>query len=78
MLVVIREAKKLFSVICDNSQSKSSFFREKLLPKDIKTLLGNIRDEYIIFTFSSLIFLLQKLKVLSSKEKIRIDAWPEI
>ena len=74
MLVVIREAKKLFFVICDNSWSNS--FHEKLLTEDLQSNLISLAALNMTNLFKC--WSSSYKKVLSSKENIGMVAWHEV
>ena len=85
MLVVTREAKKIFSVICDNSQSQSNFFREKLLAKTYEVYKATRSSPAVLNVANFLKSCVTTDKghdterpLLSIKENIGIDAWHEI
>ena len=85
MLVVIREAKKLFSVICDNSQSQRNFCvkiarrRPTKSTKQRETLqLSSTRPTFFKSCVTSDEGHDTYKKVLWSKENIGIDACYEI
>ena len=85
MLVVIREAKKSFSVIFDNSQSQSNFSvkmtrrRSRKSSKQREALrLSLTRPTFFKFCVTTDKGHDTYKKVLWSKENIGIDAWHEI
>ena len=86
MLVVIREEKKLFFVICDNSQSQRNFFSVKNYSPKTDEVYKAARSSPAVLKatnfFKSCLTTYKGLDterpLLSGKESIGIDTWHKI